>query len=403
MYPTGIAVHPNGNFLFVTDTEAHTIRRVDIETKEITTIAGQHKTKGMKDGFASQSLFCGPRGIAFSKRPFGLFVSDTLNHAVRFITLDKSSAQAISVTTVCGGKTNSKQIRFPDGIVVSEDCIVFVNDLGIGKIVPCAVSSHDDTTSTFSRSTNDTKETKISPSTMLDDLKRTIGDKTLPQGRVTFVVGPERQRIEHISKNILCVRSELFMKMFRARNIDVADDEIVLPSDNYRAYEEMIQYLVTDSVQSIDRTSIHDRIELLSLATKMRIPRLVSICVASMKMSSLEPSEVLSALDTISVLLAKQMMSSGDDGGDDSDEEIEEEEEDNDSDSQGDVESSNRAKEKKSPLFSLLMETRCAVVNFARTNPDALRSSLTSVKRVEVCRGILSDILLDRRTRMGAS
>ena len=61
--------------------------------------------------------------------------------------------------------------------------------------------------STSSSSAGKISPSTISASTMLDDLKRMIGDKTLPQGRVTFVVGPERQRIEHISKNILCVRS----------------------------------------------------------------------------------------------------------------------------------------------------------------------------------------------------
>ena len=38
------------------------------------------------------------------------------------------------------------------------------------------------------------------------------------------------------------------MKMFRARSVDVTDDEILLPSgENYHAYKELIQYLVTDS------------------------------------------------------------------------------------------------------------------------------------------------------------
>ena len=182
LYPTGLAIGPNEDILFVTDTEAHTIRCVDIERKEVTTIAGQTNSKGMKDGAASQSLFCGPRGIAFSSRSHGLYVSDTLNHAVRFIKLDKSSSKAISVTTVCGSKDGSRQIRFPDGIVVSEEekCAFFLNDAGIGKI---PISSDSKISSS-----------EISPSTMLDDLKQMIGDKTLPQGRVTFVVGPERQR-----------------------------------------------------------------------------------------------------------------------------------------------------------------------------------------------------------------
>jgi len=336
----------------------------------------------MKDGAASQSLFCGPRGIAFSSRPYGLYVSDTLNHAVRFIKLDKSSSKAISVTTVCGGKDDSRQIRFPDGIVFSEEekCAIFLNDAGIGKI------------STSSSSAGKISPSTISPSTMLDDLKRMIGDKTLPQGRVTFVVGPERQRIEHISKNILCVRSEFFMKMFRARSVDVTDDEILLPSENYHAYKELIQYLVTDSMSELK--SFDDSIELLNLATNMGISRLASICVASMNLSSLAPADVLSALDTISVLLAKETVRTWNNDDD--------EEEEDDSDSQGEEDKNvssdqkkRRAKQggKNSTLFSLFMETRRAVIKFAKTNPDALRNSLASINRIEICRGVLSDVL----------
>ena len=36
----------------------------------------------------------------------------------------------------------------------------------------------------------------------------------MPQGQVTFLVGKEEQRIEHVSKNVLCVRSEYYGKMF---------------------------------------------------------------------------------------------------------------------------------------------------------------------------------------------
>ena len=38
----------------------------------------------------------------------------------------------------------------------------------------------------------------------------------MPDGKVTFVVGTERLRIENILKAILCVRSDYFNAMFRA-------------------------------------------------------------------------------------------------------------------------------------------------------------------------------------------
>ena len=56
----------------------------------------------------------------------------------------------------------------------------------------------------------------IPASTFALDIARTCGDRTLPEGKVTFVVGAKRLRIEHISKNILCVRSDYFNAMFRA-------------------------------------------------------------------------------------------------------------------------------------------------------------------------------------------
>ena len=44
------------------------------------------------------------------------------------------------------------------------------------------------------------------------------GNDRLPDGKVTFVVGTgrARQRIEHITKAILCVRSDYFSNMFRS-------------------------------------------------------------------------------------------------------------------------------------------------------------------------------------------
>ncbi|EOD22352.1 hypothetical protein EMIHUDRAFT_315727 [Emiliania huxleyi CCMP1516] len=40
------------------------------------------------------------------------------------------------------------------------------------------------------------------------------GDDALPQRMVTFLVGDDEERIEHVSKNALCVRSVFFRTMF---------------------------------------------------------------------------------------------------------------------------------------------------------------------------------------------
>ena len=53
------------------------------------------------------------------------------------------------------------------------------------------------------------------PSTLSVDLSKMCGDPSLPQGLVSFVVGVDQQRIEHISKSLLAVRSEHFSVIFR--------------------------------------------------------------------------------------------------------------------------------------------------------------------------------------------
>ena len=149
-------------------------------------------------------------------------------------------------------------------------------------------------------------------------------------------------------------------------------------------YKEVIQYLVTDSMSEMK--SFNDSIELFDLATKMEIPRLSSICLASMNLSSLAPADVLSALNTISVLLAKETLRSSRE---------DEEGEEDDSDSQGEEDKNVHQKKRnaKEGLLSLFMETRRAVMKYAKTHPNTLRNSLASINHIEICRGVLSDIL----------
>jgi DNA-binding beta-propeller fold protein YncE len=88
--PFGIVADGSGN-LFVTDYKNHQVRKIVINTGEVTTYAGS-TTLGTDDGTGTSARFIGPRGIAID--PSGnLYVTDESNR-VRKIT---TSASVISL------------------------------------------------------------------------------------------------------------------------------------------------------------------------------------------------------------------------------------------------------------------------------------------------------------------
>ena len=80
--PKELAIDRGGNLLIV-DTENHVIRRVDIRTRTVATIAGSGRQGGDGDG--------GPAGAAELDRPHGaavaadgsIYIGDTSNHRIR--------------------------------------------------------------------------------------------------------------------------------------------------------------------------------------------------------------------------------------------------------------------------------------------------------------------------------
>ena len=82
--PKGIAVGPQGR-VFVVDTENQAIRRIDVATGQISTVAGsgpQHRGGGGDGGPATKAELDRPHGICVG--PDGsIYIGDTLNHRVR--------------------------------------------------------------------------------------------------------------------------------------------------------------------------------------------------------------------------------------------------------------------------------------------------------------------------------
>ena len=84
--PKGIALGPRGN-VYVVDTENQAIRKIDLQQKKITTVAG-HGPDGRggagDGGPATQAELNRPHGICIGPRG-QIIIGDTLNHRVRLI------------------------------------------------------------------------------------------------------------------------------------------------------------------------------------------------------------------------------------------------------------------------------------------------------------------------------
>ncbi|MBN2158219.1 MAG: SMP-30/gluconolactonase/LRE family protein [Spirochaetes bacterium] len=79
--PYGIAT--DGMNLYVTEQENFTVRRIQIATNEVTTIAGLARNRGSADGYGSAASFNNPRGIVYVD--FELYVADRSNSCIRKI------------------------------------------------------------------------------------------------------------------------------------------------------------------------------------------------------------------------------------------------------------------------------------------------------------------------------
>lgn len=126
-YPRGITT--DGINLYVADSDNNTIRKIIIATGEVTTLAGMPGIAGSSDGRGKTARFSKPYGITIGGNI--LYVADTLNNAIRKIDIISSL-----VTTVAGkaseagssdGVGNKARFNGPKGIVSCKN-VIYVAD-----------------------------------------------------------------------------------------------------------------------------------------------------------------------------------------------------------------------------------------------------------------------------------
>jgi hypothetical protein len=129
-FPRGVTSDGRGN-LFVADTNNQSIRRVEIATRKVTTLAGSPGESGAVDGVGPEARFDGPEGIAYDGAG-NLLVADTLNHTIRKVVVATGA-----VTTLAGaagqsgdadGNKASARFTSPRGLAWDGAGALFISD-----------------------------------------------------------------------------------------------------------------------------------------------------------------------------------------------------------------------------------------------------------------------------------
>ena len=138
----------------------------------------------------------------------------------------------------------------------------------------------------------------VPPSTFFADMKKMRGDASLPHGPVTFLVGREEQRIEHVSKNLLCVRSEYYGKMFGIGMKERDAAEITVPKTDLASFTAFIDYLCTDQLDLGEEEGgrAQRALDLRELAQMYQVPRLELLCAQALQ-ESVGPASAVPLLE----------------------------------------------------------------------------------------------------------
>ncbi len=109
--PSGLAF-ADGQ-LYVTDTENHTLRKIDVQTGTVTTLAGAPRQPGSLDGPGTAARFQEPEGLALDANGH-LYIGDTDNNAIRMFAVATGAVTTIAGTPGMSGSADGvgAQARF---------------------------------------------------------------------------------------------------------------------------------------------------------------------------------------------------------------------------------------------------------------------------------------------------
>jgi hypothetical protein len=143
--PLGIAT--DGRYLFVTDDGNGTIRKVEIATGAVTTLAGKAGTFGVADGTGASASFLSVVGIATDGT--NLYVVDALSHTIRMIEISSGAVTTLAGTSQTSGSADGTgtgaSFSGPRGITVNGGNL-YVADTGNRTIRKVVIGTGEVTT-----------------------------------------------------------------------------------------------------------------------------------------------------------------------------------------------------------------------------------------------------------------
>lgn len=128
--PFGIAVDGTKSFAYITDLWNAVIRKMNLASGEVTTLAGIGPRVGTTNGPAAQAAFDQPFGIALDAQG-NTYVADTFNHLIRKITAAGVVSTLAGQAGVAGcdnGPGASATFNYPSDVTVDAKGNLFVTD-----------------------------------------------------------------------------------------------------------------------------------------------------------------------------------------------------------------------------------------------------------------------------------
>ena len=130
--PTGLAIDPYTRILFVADSANYIVRKIDLRTGQVTTLAGSPGLSGFANGRGEAALFSYPTGLALGLRSRQLFVCDPFNHAVRVVHVESREVHTLAGKNVAGsadGPGSEATFHRPEAAAIGdEEDYVYVAD-----------------------------------------------------------------------------------------------------------------------------------------------------------------------------------------------------------------------------------------------------------------------------------
>ncbi|EOD08290.1 hypothetical protein EMIHUDRAFT_371997 [Emiliania huxleyi CCMP1516] len=134
-------------------------------------------------------------------------------------------------------------------------------------------------------------------------MAKTWGDASLPEGKVTFLVGDDEERIEHVSKNNLCARSPVFRTMFGIGMKERDAAEVTVSHTDLASFTALVRYLLTDKFDLGEEVGgrAQRALDLRELAQMYQVPRLELLCAQALQ-ESVAPATAVPLLEAAHTL-----------------------------------------------------------------------------------------------------